>query len=195
MTLTAGETSTSLDVNKYDTSTRGSANRTTTLYKITIEGISSEADAVNAGVYLTITSEDGNTSKLARTRIGDYQAMSKLHFESGQYYGQNAIDDLLVQAYSSVEVVPNPSAAITGVNGTDRTVTMTLADGSPDGSIIKYYTDTEGKSDLTTYSTPFTVTSTSTIYYYAESVGGTSSDEQSISVTCDAVTLNAHHYF
>lgn len=191
VTLTAGETATTLDIDAHNSSTRGNANRTTNLYKITIEGISAAADAVNNGVYLTITTEDGGTTKLARTKISDYQVITRLHFESGQFYGQNAIDDLLVQAYTSVEVVPNPSATITGVDGTNRTVTMNLGVGSIPGTVIKYYTDTESKSDLATYSAPFVVSSTSKIYYYAESTSGATSDEQSIDVTCEAVTLNA----
>ena len=190
VTLTAGATSTTLDVNKYETGTRGNANRSSTLYKITIEGVSSDADAVNHGVYLTITTEDGLTSKLARTRISNYQVMSSLHFESGQFFGQNAIDDLLIQAYAAVEIVPNPTAAITGVNGIDRTVTLTLGSGSADGTTMAYSTNSD-MSESTTYTTPFTVSTTGTIYFQSTSPTSATSEIQSIEVTCENITLNA----
>lgn len=154
-------------------------------YKVTI--LSNETD----GTSLTVTSCSDPTETATYELSDDMLYVSKMQFYTGKSYTAVAIDDLSVGVYSEEEIVPNPTAAITGVNGTDRTVTMALGTGSADGTVVKYYTDTESKSDLTTYSTPFTVSSTSTIYYYAESTSGATSDEQSINVTCEAVTLNA----
>ena len=66
---------------------------------------------------------------------------------------------------------------------------MNLGTGTKVGTVIKYYTDTVLKSDLTTYTEPFVVSSTSTIYYYAESTSSAKSEEQSIVVTCEPVQL------
>ena len=143
------------------------------------------------GTKLTVTSCSDATETATYTLSEDMLFTTKMQFNTGKSYTAMALDNFSIGIYSETEIVPNPSAAITGVNGTDRTVTMTLGTGSSDGTVIKYYTDTDSKSDLTAYSAPFTVSSTSTIYYYAESTSGATSDEQSIAVTCEAITLNA----
>lgn len=152
-----------------------------------------EADATN-GTTITVsspgTNDDNKVEEHTVVVSTDMKYFGKMVYNTGRYNSHLAIDNLTVSIYSDTEIVPNPSAAITGVNGTDRTLTMTLGTGSSDGTVIKYYTDTEEKSDLATYSAPFTVSSTSTIYYYAESTSGATSDEQNISVTCEALTLN-----
>ncbi len=162
----------------------------TKVYHVTITG-----DETN-GVDITIAGDlkiGSEAQASASAHITDsFERMTTFVYNSGRNGGQQMmLDNLTASIHTEEEVVPNPSAEITGVNGTERTVTMTLGTGSPDGTVIKYYTDTESKSDLTTYSTPFTVSSSSTYHYYAESIGGTKSDEQTIEVTCENVTLNA----
>lgn len=188
VTLTCGETSTSLDIDNYNTSNRGNANRTSTLYKITIEGISSGDDA---GIYMTITSEDGETTKLAKTKISStYQTITKLHFESGQYYGQQAIDDILLQAYSASDVVSAPSIAITGVSGTNRTVTITAGTSSMGNDVTTYYTtDGTDPTDVSTeYTSALTITEDCTVKAISKTSAGTS-EVGSLAVKTGAVTL------
>ena len=139
----------------------------------------------------TITLDDGNNPPSTYNLSANFVVVTKLAYATGKTFGAWAIDDMSVTVISDEEIVPEPEASITGVSGINRIVTMTLGDGSSDGTVIKYYTDTESKSDLTTYSTPFSVTSSSTIYYYAESASGAKSGEKSISVTCEAIQLNS----
>ena len=154
-----------------------------------------EADGTN-GTKITVSSDGGGTEAnvVAEHTVAIDASMlyvGKMVYNTGRYNSNFAIDNLTVSIYSDTEIVPNPSAAITGVDGSDRTVTMTLGTGSSEGSVVKYYTDADNKSDLTTYSAPFTVSSSSTIYYYTESTSGATSEVQSIDVTCEALTLHA----
>ena len=188
VTLTCGATSTLLDVNKYNTGTRGNANRTSTLYKITIEGIASGDDA---GIYMTVTSEDGNTTKLARTKISStYQTITKLHFESGQYYGQQAIDNVLLKAYSASDVVSAPSIAITGVSGVKRTVTITSGTSSMGNAVSTYYTTdgTDPTDASTAYTTPLTIEEDCTVKAISYTSSG-NSEISSLAVKTGAIAL------
>ena len=188
LTLTCGETATSLDIDKYATGTRGNANRTTTLYKITVEGVSTGDDA---GIYLTITNEDESVTKLAKTKISStYQTITSLHFESGQYYGQQAIDDVLLKAYSASDIVSLPSIAITGVSGESRTVTITNGTSSMGNVVTTYYTTdgTEPTDASTAYTAPLTITSSCTVKAISyTSVGN--SEVASLAVATGAVAL------
>lgn len=188
VTLTCGATSTPLDIDQHSTSTRGNANRTSTLYKITIEGISSGEDA---GIYLTITTEDGETTKLAKTKISaTYQTITKLHFENGQFYGEQAIDDILLKAYSASDVVSAPSIAITGVSGTNRTVTITDGTSSMGNDVTTYYTiDGSDPTDASTeYTSALTIKENCTVKAISMTSAGTS-EIGSLAVTTGAVTL------
>ena len=147
-----------------------------------------EADEEN-GTKITISGDQ--TVEQTIVVSTNMEIVGKMVWDSKKYMTAFAIDNLTVSVYSDTEIVPAPSASVTGVDGANRTVTMNLGGGSTPGTVIKYYTDTESKSDLATYSAPFVVSSTSKIYYYAESTSGATSDEQSIDVTCVAVKLNA----
>lgn len=165
--------------------TRGSDtyNSITTWYTFTITG-SEEAGNV------TLTVNDGSNDVISNSVISNsYVAVTGFYFTLGNAHAEIGFDDMLLRTYAENEVVPNPSAAITGAYNSTRTVTMTLGSGSAQGTKIKYYTDTESKSDLTEYVNPFVVSSTSTIYYYAESTSSVKSDVQSIAVTCDPIQL------
>ena len=189
VTYTIGSTAQSETLSAvYQTSgTRASdtSNSITTWYTFTITG-SEEAGNV------TLTVNDGSSDVISNSVISNsYVAVSGFYFTLGNAHAEIGFDDMLLRAYSENEVVPNPTVTITGVDGANRTVTMNLGTGSKAGTVIKYYTDTEQKSDLTTYTEPFVVNSTSTIYYYAESTSSAKSEEQSINVNCVAVKLGA----
>lgn len=159
------------------------SNSITTWYTFTITG-SEENDNV------TLTVNDGSSDVISNSIISNsYVAVSGFYFTLGSAHAEIGFDDMLLRAYSETEVVPNPSATITGAYNSTRTVTMNLGTGSKEGTVIKYYTDTESKSDLTTYTEPFVVSSNSTIYYYAESTSSAKSEEQNIVVTCEPIQL------
>lgn len=158
-------------------------NSITTWYTFTIIG------SEKAG-NVTLTVNDGSSDIISNSVISNtYVAVSGFYFTLGSAHAEIGFDDMLLSAYSENEVVPNPSAVITGAYNSSRTVTMNLGTGSKAGTVIKYYTDTELKSDLTTYTGPFVVSSTSTIYYYAESATSAKSEVQSINVTCEPIQL------
>lgn len=158
-------------------------NSITTWYTFTIIG------SEKAG-NVTLTVNDGSSDIISNSVISNtYVAVSGFYFTLGSAHAEIGFDDMLLSAYSENEVVPNPSAVITGAYNSNRTVTMNLGTGSKAGTVIKYYTDTELKSDLTTYTGPFVVSSTSTIYYYAESATSAKSEVQSINVTCEPIQL------
>ncbi len=103
-----GASLTELLINQYNTGDRGKSNRIQALYKFSIEG---KADD---GVYLTVTNDKGTTTYVDNTKIADtFEAVKSLHFESGQYYGQNAIDDIKLTAYSNNVVMPLSSCIAT----------------------------------------------------------------------------------
>ena len=151
------------------------------LYHFTVEGISGD------GVYLTVT--NGSSTSLVRTRVADFGAVTGLSSNMGKNNTAVAFDNISLKSYSDVEVVPIPSAAITGVNGTKRIITLTIGEGSKDGTTMAYSTNSD-MSDATPYSTPFEVNSTGTIYFQSTSPTSATSDIQSIAVTCEAITLN-----
>lgn len=166
-----------------DTRDSDTNNSITTWYIFTIKG---SAEAGN----VTLTVNDGSSDIISNSVISNtYVAVSGFYFTLGNAHAEIGFDDMLLRTYSENEVVPNPSAAITGAYNSTRTVTLTLGTGSAAGTKIKYYTDTESKSDLTEYVDPFVVSSTSTIYYYAESTSSAKSEVQSIVVTCEPIQL------
>lgn len=182
VTVTAGTTSTSLDIDKYSTGNRDNLYRTTKLYKFIVEGNSTD------GVYLTILSADGNTSHLAKTRIGDYQQVSKLRFESGQYYGQCGVDDITLSVYRANDSCEDPTYLITAPNGTSRKFQLFC---DTQGSTIYYSTTEKTTSDegWTEYTGEAT-TDASTVWIYAKK-GSANSEVVSFETGAgSAITLN-----
>lgn len=100
--------------------------------------------------------------------------------------GYTCLDNIKISTVSSEEIVANPTAKITSVNGTDRTVTL-----SSDNSSYKlfYYLD-DNSSEPTQYTDPFVVSKSSTVSYYAQSTSGTKSQIQALDVVCENVVLN-----
>lgn len=101
--------------------------------------------------------------------------------------GYTCLDNIKVSTVSSEEIVANPTAKITSVNGTDRTITL-----STDNSSYKlfYYLD-DNSSEPTEYTAPFVVSKSSTVSYYAQSTSGTKSQIQTLNVVCENVVLNS----
>ena len=100
--------------------------------------------------------------------------------------GYTCLDNIKVSTVSSEEIVANPTAKITSVNGTDRTITL-----SSDNSSYKlfYYLD-DNSFEPTLYSEPFVVSKSSTVSYYAQSTSGTKSQIQALDVVCEKIVLN-----
>lgn len=119
--------------------------------------------------------------------MGDFASIA---FQAGRGYSKTAgftcLDNIKVSTVSSEEIVANPTAKITSVNGTDRTVTL-----SSDNSSYKlfYYLD-DNSSEPTEYKAPFVVSKSSTVSYYAQSTSGTKSQIQTLDVVCENVVLN-----
>lgn len=119
--------------------------------------------------------------------MGDFASIA---FQAGRGYSKTAgftcLDNIKVSTVSSEEIVANPTAKITSVNGTDRTITL-----STDNSSYKlfYYLD-DNSSEPTEYTAPFVVSKSSTVSYYAQSTSGTKSQIQTLNVVCENVVLN-----
>lgn len=119
--------------------------------------------------------------------MGDFASIA---FQAGRGYsktsGFTCLDNIKVSTVSSEEIVANPTAKITSVNGTDRTITL-----SSDNSSYKlfYYLD-NNSSEPTEYKAPFVVSKSSTVSYYAQSTSGTKSQIQTLDVVCENVVLN-----
>ena len=101
--------------------------------------------------------------------------------------GYTCLDNIKISTVSSEEIVANPTAKITAVNGTNRTITL-----SSDNSSYKlfYYLD-DNSSEPTQYKAPFVVSKSSTVSYYAQSTSGTKSQIQALNVVCENIVLNS----
>ena len=151
-----------------------------------------EADE-NNGTTITISGASTETQTVVVS--DDMEFVGKMVWNSKKYMTAFAIDNLTVSIYSETEIVPDPTAAVTAVNGEERTITMSVGTGSADGTVVKYYTEKDVNDDpvdLTTYTVPFTTSTATTIYYYAESTSGATSSEQQLTTTAGtANTLSA----
>lgn len=144
----------------------------------------------------TIFSQDEKTVVFEETSFDyDYTTSSmgdfaSIAFQAGRGSSKTAgftcLDNIKVSTVSSEEIVANPTAKITSVNGTDRTITL-----SSDNSSYKlfYYLD-DNSSEPTQYTAPFVVSKSSTVSYYAQSTSGTKSQIQALDVVCENVVLN-----
>lgn len=157
-------------------------------------------DKENKKIKFAISSQDEKTVVFEETSFDyDYTTSSmgdfgSIAFQAGRNSngkpssttGFTCLDNIKVSTVSSEEIVANPTAKITSVNGTDRTVTL-----SSDNSSYKlfYYLD-DNSSEPTEYTAPFVVSKSSTVSYYAQSTSGTKSQIQTLDVVCENVVLN-----
>ena len=157
-------------------------------------------DKENKKIKFAIFSQDEKTVVFEETSFDyDYTTSSmgdfgSIAFQAGRNSsrvpssttGFTCLDNIKVSTVSSEEIVANPTAKITSVNGTDRTITL-----STDNSSYKlfYYLD-DNSSEPTEYKTPFVVSKSSTVSYYAQSTSGTKSQIQTLNVVCEDVVLN-----
>ena len=124
------------------------------------------------GVSLSIVDEDG-AETLATTSLTTTSSHIKtLSFGLGKSLRSAiGVDNIKLYIVSDAEVVNTPTATLTGVNGTSRTITMSC---DTDGATI-YYSESEDLSDPTEYSEPISISETKTLYVYATtSTGGQS---------------------
>ena len=151
------------------------------------------ADATN-GVKLDVTSEGSSIFESgAVTLSATYKVIGSLALTIPKNNTVMGFDDFIIRTYSETEVVPTPTASVTGVSGASRFVTLSLGSGSKDGTTLAYSMNSD-MSEPTTYSTPFEVSSTSTVYFQATSPTSAVSSIESIEVTCGEITLNAPTY-
>lgn len=138
------------------------------------------------GTQLTLTTanETENTTT-TYTLSTNVKHVGKLQYNTSRYNGHFIFDNLKVSIAVAANYVPAPTATVTNVNGTSRTVTITPADDAVDGTSILYYTSADDADDATkhtTYSAPFTTTDATSIYYYA-SYNGNKSEVKTLTTT------------
>ena len=147
----------------------------TKFYSFEIKGT---ATGTNLKIY------DGENVIIEEKLSEQLLPVTSMVFYLGNALSQMGFDNIVLKAYSSVEIVPNPIAKVSGVNGKERTITMELSEGTPDGSSIYYYTtENEDEGLHVKYTTPFTTENATSIYYYAKSAKGTKSETQMLATT------------
>lgn len=144
----------------------------------------------NTSNNVTLTVSDGSSNAILNSVISSsYVAVNSLYFTLGNAHAEIGFDDMTLRTYSDNEVVPNPTASITGVDGVKRTITLAVGTGSKDGTTLAWSTNSD-MSEATAYSAPFEVSTTGTIYYQAISPTSAKSEIQSLTVECVELTLN-----
>jgi len=143
----------------------------------------------NASDGTNVTIDDYDGTQITVKVSNEFKRFGKIVYYTNKSLGELKFDNMSISVYSDTEIVPNPTAAITGVNGTERTVTLTLGTGSADGTTMAYSTNAD-MTESTNYTDPFTVSTTGTIYFQSTSPTSAKSEIQSINVTCEAVKLN-----
>lgn len=154
-------------------------------YHFLVEGIKDD------GVYLTVS--NGDEEKLARVKVADFAPVTGFSSNMGKNMVGVGFDNIIFSMHSENEIIPDPSAIITGVDGTNRTVTLSLGDGSTVGSTL-YYSDNSDGSLATLYTAPVVVSESKTLYFYTLSAKGNKSAIQSIDIDCSNVVLAAPTY-
>ena len=138
--------------------------------------------------YLTVKSQDGTTTYIDNVEVASAGHVSSITGSMGKGYNHINYDNLHLYKSASAVVVYAPSIAYSRVDGTKRYLTLTK-DGNQEGNPTLYYRIGD-EGDYTAYSGEFEVSSSATVYYYAE-LSGTSSSVSTLDVTCDEITLNA----
>ena len=125
--------------------------------------------------YVMLAIEDaGGTSLLAATKVCDFVHPAGMSMRNGKGIGKVALDDVVFSIVSNTVLVP--SAELTAVNGTSRTITMTQAQSAD----IYYYEcedenyDTDGLTP-TQYTPPLSINETKYYAIYATN-GSTNSN-------------------
>ena len=140
------------------------------------------ADETN-GVMLAIE-DASSTSVLAATKVCEFGNPDGMSLRCGKGIGKVAIDDVTFSIVSDDVLVP--SAEITAVNGTSRTITMTQ---SQDADIYYYVCEDDNydTSDLTPtqYTEPLSISNTT--YYVIYATNG-SKNSSTVNYSFDAGT-------
>lgn len=120
-----------------------------TFYTFTVVG---SADAVT----LSIADADGNAiltdKEVATSNTATDLHLGQFYFYVARYYGCVGIDNIQYYIVSDNEIVATPTATITKVNGTERTITMSC---ETENTTIYYSTTEDGEA--TAYAEPITI--------------------------------------
>ena len=165
-TATVGSTTAEIDVDPMNSSTRNAVN-CNTWFHITVAANATNGTTVKIEKW---TSSSEKTVVLAATKVSDNViTLSNVNVKTGSY-AQIGFDNFTLSTYQASEVVLPPTSEITSVDGIKRYVTLTQNDAAS----IWYNTD--GGESYTQYTTPVEISANTTLYYYAQSAGGTKSD-------------------
>lgn len=138
------------------------------------------------GTQLTLTTANETTNTtVTYTLSKDLKHVGKIVYNTKRYYGHFIFDNLKVSIAVAADYVPAPTATVTAVNGTSRTITITPAEDAVDGTSILYYTSSDDADDAakhSTYSAPFTTSDATSIYYYAN-YNGNKSEVKTLTTT------------
>lgn len=153
----------------------------------------------NAVTFYTATKDEKKGTYMDVTWAGSTEAVTytidaenvvrlgKLVHNTKRYWNHFVFDNLKVELYSENEIVAAPSAQISAINGTKRTVSITAQDATHK----VYYYMGDDNSNPTEYTQPFTVSESGTLSYYAQSTSGANSEIQKLTIKCEAVALVA----
>src|SRR5574344_707778 len=155
-------------------------------YKLVVDG---SASTVNYTITLV---SDGSTAATGTYTIpsGTSYKSQGLYFLDGRYYGVGKFDNISITTEVTADVANKPTITLTGISGTQRTYSITCADGE-----TLHYKNVGDADYTSTTSTSYsmTVTTSGTIYAYTTN-GTATSDVVSTDVTCENVTLAAPTY-
>lgn len=177
-----------LTATKQSSSTRASDTNNSIVkwYTFTLAG-----DNTNNKVTLTVN--DGTTDIISNSIISNsYVCITSLYCTLGNAHAEIGFDDMLLKAYSDTEVMSTPSIEITGVDGSNRVITITGGTSSKSNAVTTYYTidDSDPTSTSSVYSAPITVTSDCTVKAISISSSSTASSISSLEVKTGPITLN-----
>lgn len=141
----------------------------------------------NGGTYMDVTwagSESATTYTLDASNVIHF---GKMVHNTQRYWNHLVFDNIKVELFSESEIVAKPLATISKIMGASRELTLTVSNGN---CSIYYYIG-EDDSSPKKYTDPITVSSSSTVHYYAQSSSGAKSEIGSIDINCQEITLNA----
>ena len=141
----------------------------------------------NNGTYMDVTWAGSESPTKYTIDEGKIVHIGEMVHNTQRYWNHLVFDNIKVELYSETEIVAQPQAAITKINGSSREVTLTVAN---EEHSIYYYIGDDDSSPIK-YENPINISSSSTVHYYAQSKSGTKSEIGSIDINCQEITLNA----
>lgn len=139
------------------------------------------------GAHLTVS--DGTTTYVNNVKIASAGHVTSISGSMGKSYSHFGIDNLELYKSATAVTVLKPVPAVSRVSGAKRYVTLSK-DAKQEGTPTFYYCIGDENGEYIVYSSEIEVTSTSSVWYYAE-LSGIQSSKDHLDVTCEEVTLNA----